>query len=99
MSGSWQAARVSILNRGSLGVFVFAEFPLALFSRAARSHLLDVLLLRRLSIYIVDQPFETAAVFEVVCPHRVVVGLRANIMEDNYHVRFDGDAAVVAARE
>ena len=47
-------------------------------------------------LYFGDEGLEAAAVLDVVVEHVVLVGLAVGVVEDDGHVRLDGDAGVVA---
>ena len=49
-----------------------------------------------LGLYFGDEGLEAAAVLDVVVEHVVLVGLAVGVVEDDGHVRLDGDAGVVA---
>ena len=46
-----------------------------------------------------NQLFQPPSVFDEIGAHGVVVGLRLRIMKHHHHVRFDGDAGIIAASQ
>jgi len=50
-------------------------------------------------LYFGDEGLEAAAVLDVVVEHVVLVGFDVVVVEDDGHVRLDGDAGIVAVRQ